>query len=337
MEKRSESKGPIGRSESSKIAFLFPGQGSQSQGMGKDLYDSYPEAKETFEAIDKIAGRELSKLCFEGPEAELKRTVNTQPTIMQVSLAAWKAYEKLGGPAPDFVAGHSLGEITALVAAGSLTLEDAVRLIDKRARLMEEAPKGAMAAVLKVSPEVLEEIAATVHNHRLSEGKSASEAVVVCANFNSREQLVISGNPDAVSEAAKKAKEAGGKAIPLPVGGAFHSPLMTQAAREFESELNKADLKDARCDVVQNYDARAARSTAAIKAKLAKQMESPVRWYESIEFMVSNGVDTFVEIGPGAVLTGLVKKINPNVKLININDTESLKAAINDLKHPVAR
>lgn len=320
-----------------KIACLFPGQGSQSVGMGKDLYDNHEEAKQAFERIDAAAGRSLSQLSFEGPEADLKRTINTQPTIMAVSLAAWAAYKKASGPAPDFVAGHSLGEITALVAAGVLTMDDAVKLVSKRAALMEECPPGAMAAVLKVDPAKLAEIVAGVSKQRQESGESVDCSVCVMANYNTREQLVISGNPDAVKEAGRRAKEAGGKAIPLPVGGAFHSPLMHAAAIEFATVLSQCDLRDAVCDVVQNFDAKGTRSTSDIHAKLEQQMENPVRWYETVEYMVSNGVRTFVEIGPGAVLTGLVKKIDPSVNMFSISDSESLRNTVSELTAAAAR
>lgn len=315
-----------------KLVCLFPGQGSQKVGMGLDLKESYPEAATTFAQIDQFAKRPLSNLCFEGPEAELKRTINTQPTIMAASLAAWNCYKKLDGPNPDFVAGHSLGEITALVAASSLSTEDAVKLVEKRATLMEHCPKGAMAAVLKMAPEVLEKIVSETESQLRNEGKSDDQACVVMANFNTRQQLVISGNPDAVKLACGKVKEAKGKAIPLPVGGAFHSPLMTSAAEEFSEVLKSCNLKVPDCEVVQNFDARGSKEVDSIKDKLNKQMRNPVRWYESVEYMIEQGASTFVEIGPGNVLTGLVKKINPEVKLFNVTDTESLKATINELK-----
>jgi len=315
-----------------KIACLFPGQGSQSVGMGRVLYDELETAAGTFERIDAIAGRSLSKLCFDGPAEELKRTINTQPTIMAVSLAAWQCYKEKGGPSPDYVAGHSLGEISALVAAGSLNLEDAVKLVEKRASLMEECPRGAMAAVLKLAPEALADIAASAIAELKAGGASDDEATVVLANYNTREQLVISGSPEAVALASKKVKEHGGKAIPLPVGGAFHSPLMSSAAAEFGKVLAGCQLADAAVEVVQNFDASPAKAAATLKQKLEKQMESPVRWYESIELMVAGGVDTFVEIGPGAVLTGLVKKISPDVRTFNISDVESLTTTIAELK-----
>ncbi len=310
-----------------KIACLFPGQGSQCVGMGRDLYDNFGSAKSLLDKFDQFSTSALdspiTKLCFEGPDTELKRTINTQPTIMAVSLAAWSCYMENGGPKPHFVAGHSLGEITALAAADTLSLEDAFKLVLKRATLMENCPKGAMAAVLKLKPEVLKEVV---------ESASTADKQVVIANLNTREQLVISGNPDAVSEACAKVKEKGGKAIPLPVGGAFHSPLMHEASVTFSELLAATKFQDAKLNVVQNYDARPHQAAQELKANLDKQMENAVRWYESIEYMISQGADTFIEIGPGAVLTGLVKKIDTNVRTFNINDAASLNSTLESIK-----
>jgi len=315
-----------------KIACLFPGQGSQSVGMGRDLFDNFEAAKTTMSEIDRIAGRGLSQLCFEGPESELKRTVNTQPTILAMSVAAWRCYEELGGPQPDFVAGHSLGELTALVAARSLKLEDAVLLVEKRARLMEECPKGAMSAVIGLDCDALVECTKQIEGEIKAAGGSAHDSCVVVANFNTREQMVISGNPDAVAKAGALAKSRGGKVIPLPVGGAFHSPLMQAAAQEFALELKRAQLHDACCQVVQNFDAQPATAAGQIKEKLAKQIESAVRWCATVEYMLAQGVDTFVEIGPGKVLAGTVKKIDRQAKVHNIYDRESLQSTITALK-----
>lgn len=315
-----------------KLAAVFPGQGSQSVGMGRDLFDSFAEAKSVFDEADKTAGRSLSKLCFEGPEEELKRTINTQPTILTVSLAAWACYKKLGGPQPDFVAGHSLGEISALVAANSIDITGAVTLVEKRAQLMEECPKGAMSAVLGVSADVLKGVVEDASSEIRSQGGSEDESVVIIANYNTREQLVISGSPKAVTRAGEIVKTKGGKAIPLPVGGAFHSPLMHSASVEFSKQLAATTLRDASCSVVQNFDAKPSKSAQEISDKLGKQMESAVRWYETVEFMISSGVDTFVEIGPGKVLAGLVKKIDKSVRIFNVYDVESLKAAISALQ-----
>ena len=301
--------------------------------MGLDLANQFPAAKEAFEHIDNVAGRSLSTLCFEGPEAELKRTINTQPTIMAVSLAAHAAFIsyiqkdlKSKAPTPSFVAGHSLGEITALTVASVLSLTDAIKLVEKRASLMESCPKGAMAAVLKMSVEALETICHEVQESLKKEGAGDNDAVVLIANYNTKDQLVISGNPDAVAKASALVKERGGKAIALPVGGAFHSPLMTPAAVEFAQVLNGITFAPAQYEVVQNVDAKSAKDGDSLKAKLAKQIESPVRWTACVEYLVANGVDTIIEIGPGKVLTGLVKKIDENVKVFNVFDGESLKA-----------
>jgi [acyl-carrier-protein] S-malonyltransferase len=312
-----------------KIACLFPGQGSQSVGMGKDLFDKNEAARQAFAEIDRVAGRSLSCLCFEGPEAELKRTINTQPTILAVSLAAWKAYEKAGGPRPHFVAGHSLGEFSALCAAGALGFEGCVRLVDRRARLMEECPRGAMSAVIGMSAESLEECC----QEAASEIK---DGVVIVANFNTREQLVISGSPDAVNAAGEKAKAKGARVIPLPVGGAFHSPLMSQAAVEFSEELAAVKFSNAEFQVVQNYDALPSTSASDLSAKLSRQMSSAVRWCNSMEYMLAQGVDTFIEIGPGKALAGMMKKIQRSATVFNIYDQETLESTLAQLKQTAA-
>jgi [acyl-carrier-protein] S-malonyltransferase len=300
--------------------------------MGQDLFNEFSQAKETFISIDNIAGRSLSKLCFEGPESELKRTINTQPTVLAMSLAAWRCYEALGGPRPDYVAGHSLGEFTALVAAGVISLEDAVRLVEKRARLMEECPRGAMSAILGVAADELEAATAEASGELKCGGASDNEACVIVANFNTREQLVISGNPNAVARVGELAKAKGGKVIPLPVGGAFHSPLMVAAAREFANDIEKASCKDAACYVVQNFDAQATKEAKAIKEKLTRQIDSSVRWCATIENMLGQGVDIFVEIGPGKALAGMVKKIDKSAKIYNVYDAATLRQTVAALK-----
>lgn len=306
-----------------KIACVFPGQGSQSVGMGKDLHDNYLRARAALEEIDRVAGRSLSRLCFEGPEDELKRTINTQPTILAVSIAAWQCYRELGGPEPAFVAGHSLGELTALVAAEVLPVDTAVRLVAKRSQLMEQCPPGSMSAVLGISPELLKELC--------TEASTGCEVVIV-ANFNTREQLVISGNPPAVDRAGCLAKAKGGKVIPLPVGGAFHSPLMASASDEFARELAGYTFADARVPVVQNFDARPSSSADEIKDKLSRQMPNSVRWCESVELMLAQAVDTFVEVGPGKALAGMVKKIDRSARVYNIYDTETLRSTVDALR-----
>lgn len=313
-----------------KIAILFPGQGSQSVGMGKDLYENNEVASLTMDSIDRLSGRSLSKLCFEGPEEELKRTINTQPTILAVSLAAYKAYEAASAPEPAYLAGHSLGEFTALAAAGVLGLEPVLKLVERRAQLMEDCPNGAMSAVIGAKAENLVRICQDAEAEIGSEFKE--KACVIVANFNTHEQLVISGSPEAVQIAGAKAKSEGAKVIPLPVGGAFHSPLMENAATEFAKLLNSLEFGQAKYPVVQNLDAKPASAAQELRDKLSRQMPSAVRWCETIEFMLSQGVDTFVEIGPGKALSGMVKKINRSVQTFNIFDSASLNETCTALK-----
>jgi len=304
-----------------KIAFVFPGQGAQAVGMGKDIYDALPPSRAVFEKGDEVLGFELSRLIFEGPEEELKQTAVTQPALLTVSTAYLKVLQEQGLK-PDYVAGHSLGEYSALVAAGVLSYEDAVSLVRLRGNFMEEAVPsgtGAMAAVLGADREALGELCRSV-----SEGGSPVEL----ANINCPGQIVVSGSRGGVMSVVQRVKEAGGKrAIPLEVSGPFHSSLMQEAADRLAGELKNATFHAPSVPVVVNVTAAPVTDPEEIRELLVRQVYSPVLWQDSVEWLIAGGVDTFVEIGPGSVLTGLIRKIDKSVRLININSLEKAREA----------
>ena len=306
-----------------KIAFVFPGQGSQSVGMGQDLYNNSPKAKEIFDKADEVLGRSISKICFEGPEEELKKTINTQPAILLTSIAALEALNEKVSIKPDYVAGHSLGEYGALYAAGVVDFDATMKLIDKRASEMNtaaEATKGAMTAVIGMAGE---DILSVIEN---IDGVSI-------ANYNSPAQIVITGEEAAVATANEKLKEAGAKrVIPLPVSGGFHSMLMKTASENFAKTVATCDIKDASIPVITNVDAAITEKADEFRVKMEEQIYSSVQWTQTVEKMVELGVDIIVEIGPGKVLSGLVKKINASVKVLNICDIVSLNETIDALK-----
>ena len=306
-----------------KMAFIFPGQGAQSVGMGKDLYDDYDAAKEVFNTADKILGRSISSICFAGPEEDLKQTINTQPAIVATSIAALESFKSQLDVIPSYTAGHSLGEYCAMYASGVMDLETTMKLIQKRAEVMGKTKGGAMAAVLS-APEGAVEEAIT---------EASSVGYVDVANYNSPAQVVITGDSAAVQKAGELLTAKGARrVVPLAVSGAFHSKFMEEAGKEFAEYLKDFSLNDASIPVVTNVDAGFTTSSVDFSSKMPKQIYSSVYWTQSVENMVKDGVDIFVEIGPGKVLAGLVKKIAPQVKVFNIFDKASLDATVSALK-----
>lgn len=302
-----------------KLAFLFPGQGAQAVGMGRSLADAFPEARETFATADRVLGFGLTELCWNGPAEDLKKSKNTQPALLTHSVAAWRLLEATG-VTPDYVAGHSLGEYSACVAAGALAFEDALVLTRRRGELMYEAGlarPGAMAAVLGLSPADVEAACA----------EAAEAGIVRAANLNAPGQVVISGEPAAIDLACEKAKARGAKrAIKLEVSGAFHSPLMEPAAVGLREALAGVTIRDARCPVVSNAWARPVQRADEIRRALEEQLLASVRWEESMRFLRAEGVEGFVELGTGKVLRGLLRTIDSTATSWNVEDPDSLAA-----------
>ena len=310
-----------------KIAFIFPGQGAQVVGMGKDLYDNYGEAKKVFDIANNVLGKSITKLCFEGPEEDLKQTINTQPSIVTMSIAALEAFKSQLKITPSFTAGHSLGEYCAMYCSGVMDLETTIKAIQKRAELMSQVKGGTMAAVLNAPAGSIEKA--------LEEASKIGYVDV--ANYNSPVQVVLTGEENAVSKTGELLLEAGAKrVVPLAVSGAFHSKFLEGASKEFAEFVSGLDLSSASVPVVTNVDGAATISSEDFRSKMPRQICSSVHWTQTIENMIQNGVDTFVEIGPGKVLAGLNKKISSEITTYNIYDKESLETTISALKEQFA-
>jgi [acyl-carrier-protein] S-malonyltransferase len=302
----------------SQIAFLFPGQGSQAVGMGKELSDNYAVARRTFEEANEALGYKLSQVCFEGPEEKLKLTEITQPAILTVSIAAWRVLQEKGAQ-PDFVAGHSLGEYSANVAAGTLTFADAVRTVRNRGKYMQEAVPvgvGAMAAILGMPLDKVIELA----------DDAAQGEVCQAANINSPEQIVISGNSGAVERAIKLATEGGAKkAVSLPVSAPFHCALMQPAQDRLGADLSTLSFQNPSCPVICNVDAEAITSAEAARNALIRQVTGAVKWEPSVRLLIHQGASLFIEVGPGKVLWGLMRQIDRSKTCLTVGDEASLQ------------
>ena len=304
-----------------KVAFVFPGQASQYSGMGKDLAGKYPAAKAVFDEADRALGFSISKVCIEGTEEDLKLTANTQPAILTCSVAVYRVLEEKG-LTPDFVAGHSLGEYSALVAAGALKFAEAVQLVRKRGTYMQDAVPagvGAMAAIMGLSPAVVADVCK----------RAAGSEICAAANLNSPDQTVISGHAGAVKRAVELASQAGAKrAVILAVSAPFHSALMMPMQQRLEKDLRDTDFSNLQLPLVTNVDADTTTSGNEAREALIRQVSMPVRWEESVRLLIDEGVNTFVEVGPGRVLTGLLRQIERSVAALNVEDEKSLAATV---------
>ena len=307
-----------------KIAYLFPGQGSQYVGMAKEFIENFPESKEVFDIASAALGFDLAQLCMHGPSEALNRTENTQPAILAASIAILRPLERRGLSA-GAAAGHSLGEYTAITAAGGFELKDVITLVQKRGRYMQEAmPEGAglMAAILGMDRTALEKTCL----------EAAKNGIVAPANYNSPGQIVIAGEKKAVEKAMELAKAAGAKkVVPLMVSVPSHCPLMKQAGERLARELDTATINDLRIPIVNNADARFLRTAAELKPSLVKQISSSLYWEDSINRLTADGFDTFIEIGPGKVLSGLVKRIAKDAKVLNVEDQKSMNETLQAL------